>query len=74
LTNSPNYSQINADFGTSTDIIGVILFLFGLIIESVSDMQKFSFNMRREDKFEIIQSGLWKYSRHPNYFGEITLW
>lgn len=54
--------------------IGLAIFIIGLIIETVSDSQKFQFKKKQENKKRWMQSGLWKYSRHPNYFGEILVW
>ncbi|XP_071784583.1 uncharacterized protein [Asterias amurensis] len=56
------------------EIIGTVLFVFGLIIEAVSDQQKFNFRNNKENKGKFCNAGLWQWSRHPNYFGEITLW
>ena len=53
-------------------LIGSLLFLIGLIIESLADFQKFIFKNEHPNTF--ITSGIWKYSRHPNYFGEIIIW
>jgi steroid 5-alpha reductase family enzyme len=55
-------------------VVGLLLWLIGLIIEAVADMQKFQFMQNTKNKDKWIQSGLWKYSRHPNYFGEILVW
>lgn len=55
-------------------IIGLSIFLIGFIIESFSDAQKFSYRSKKENKGHWIDTGLWKYSRHPNYFGEILVW
>ncbi|GAB1483112.1 DUF1295 domain-containing protein [Treponema sp.] len=55
-------------------IIGALLWAIGFIIEIISDAQKFSFKNKKENANKWIQSGLWKYSRHPNFFGEILLW
>lgn len=52
--------------------IGVLIWAIGLTIETTADIQKYRFNQHSHGKF--IQSGLWKYSRHPNYFGEILCW
>ncbi|MFP4656189.1 MAG: DUF1295 domain-containing protein [Candidatus Woesearchaeota archaeon] len=43
-------------------------------IESFSDFQKLTFKKQPKNKGRFIKSGLWKYSRHPNYFGEILCW
>lgn len=53
---------------------GIIVFLTGLLIESIADAQKFSFIKNTNNKKPWIDSGIWRYSRHPNYFGEILVW
>ena len=53
-------------------IFGSTLWLFGFLYEVIADKQKSNFNIKNKGKF--ISSGLWSLSRHPNYFGEITLW
>ena len=53
-------------------IFGSSLWLFGFLYEVIADKQKSNFNINNKGKF--ISSGLWSLSRHPNYFGEITLW
>ena len=53
-------------------ILGSSLWLFGFLYEVIADKQKSNFNIKNKGKF--ISSGLWSLSRHPNYFGEITLW
>lgn len=55
-------------------IIGLIIWVMGIIIEAVADRQLKSFLKKRDSKEEIVSTGLWRYSRHPNYFGEITVW
>jgi steroid 5-alpha reductase family enzyme len=45
----------------------------GLLIETISDLQLRSYN-RDESKCDFQNAGLWKYSRHPNYFGEVMFW
>jgi steroid 5-alpha reductase family enzyme len=53
--------------------LGLSIWFIGLTIETISDLQKYQFNKHnKEDKW--ISTGLWKYSRHPNYFGEILCW
>lgn len=56
------------------DYIGCSLFFCGFLFETIADYQKLRFRSDSENKEKFIKSGLWKYSRHPNYFGEILLW
>lgn len=55
-------------------VAGALISLFGLTIEAVADAQKFRFKQKPANKDRWIAEGLWKYSRHPNYFGEILVW
>ena len=59
---------------SSITIIGIVIFLIGFTIEIIADSQKTKFRAKDENKDKFISSGLWKYSRHPNYLGEIILW
>ena len=54
--------------------IGLVMFIGGFAIEIVADQQKTAFRAIPENRNKFITSGLWSKSRHPNYFGEITLW
>lgn len=54
--------------------VGLAIWACGLTIEATADMQKFNFINNPENKEKWIDTGIWKYSRHPNYFGEIALW
>lgn len=56
------------------NIFGFIIWLFGFSFEVVGDRQLKSFVAKEENKGRIMKDGLWKYTRHPNYFGEATLW
>jgi steroid 5-alpha reductase family enzyme len=53
---------------------GVAVWLIGLVVEAMADYQKFRFKLAADKPQPWIDSGLWRYSRHPNYFGEITVW
>jgi steroid 5-alpha reductase family enzyme len=55
-------------------LVGFMVWLVGFLIESTADYQKFKFNNNIGNKGKWIDKGLWKYSRHPNYFGEILIW
>jgi steroid 5-alpha reductase family enzyme len=54
--------------------IGWGIAIIGLIIETVSDAQKYRFKSRKENRGRFMAEGLWKYSRHPNFFGEMLFW
>jgi len=53
---------------------GVVIFLSGLLIETIADYQKFVFKLNPKNQKSFIQNGLWSYSRHPNYLGEWFVW
>ena len=55
-------------------VIGVLIWMIGFLIEAVADAQKQAFRRDPANAGRFIHSGLWAWSRHPNYFGEITLW
>jgi steroid 5-alpha reductase family enzyme len=55
-------------------LIGFLVWLIGFAIEVIADRQKSAFNARPENNGRFISTGLWSWSRHPNYFGEIVLW
>jgi steroid 5-alpha reductase family enzyme len=57
-----------------TDILGGLLMLTGILLEIFSDMQMHNFRVDPENQGKTINIGLWKYSRHPNYLGEIVFW
>jgi steroid 5-alpha reductase family enzyme len=55
-------------------VLGVALWFFGFCVEIVADRQKSAFRAKPENARSFISTGLWAWSRHPNYFGEIVLW
>jgi steroid 5-alpha reductase family enzyme len=59
---------------TWLDGLGVIVWVVGFLFEVVGDYQLKSFVQSEANRGKIMQQGLWKYTRHPNYFGEVTLW
>ncbi|CAL8575178.1 hypothetical protein XPA_001118 [Xanthoria parietina] len=74
ILNSPNVTKFNQPaFGTGRDIAGVILFAIGFILESVSDIQKYQFRSKPENKGKVCDIGFFTWTRHPNYFGEIII-
>ena len=54
--------------------VGAGIWLVGFLFESIGDAQLRAFIQKPENKGKVITSGLWKYTRHPNYFGESTQW
>ena len=66
-------SSKRSDFGI-IGIIGIILWLTGFVIEIVADEQKRKFKLDPSKQNSFITDGLWGWSQHPNYFGEIVLW
>lgn len=59
---------------TMLSYIGMAVWVSGLLIEGTADTQKYRFSSNPANKNRWIHTGLWRYSRHPNYFGEILVW
>jgi steroid 5-alpha reductase family enzyme len=59
---------------TGLDAVGLAVWGLGFVFEAVGDYQLAQFKKNPANRGRIIQQGLWRYSRHPNYFGEVTLW
>lgn len=74
LVGSSLYFITGAKPITGFMVAGIIVWFAGLIIEAIADFQKYQFIQDKKNKNKWIQSGVWKYSRHPNYFGEILVW
>ena len=55
-------------------VVGTLIWIFGFSIEVVADQQKTNFKDDPDNKDKFISVGLWSWSRHPNYFGEMVLW
>jgi steroid 5-alpha reductase family enzyme len=55
-------------------VIALVIMLSGTIIEAISDAQLWRFRSRPHAKDEVLQEGLWRLARHPNYFGELLYW
>lgn len=68
---------INTNAGSGLgllDIVGLLIWLVGFYFEAVGDAQLARFLKDPANKGKIMQDGLWAYTRHPNYFGEVTQW
>jgi len=59
---------------TAIDFLGIGVWCIGFFFEAVGDYQLRQFKKRPENNGKIITTGLWRYTRHPNYFGEVVLW
>lgn len=56
------------------DIIGTCIWLIGLLFETIGDVQLYNFLHNPTNKGRVMKYGLWRYTRHPNYFGEVCIW
>lgn len=74
------YSVIHANVYGSMEVnvpwllVGIGVWIFGFLFEFISDYQLDAFFRKKQNKDRLMTQGLWKYSRHPNYFGEVVLW
>ena len=59
---------------TPLDMIGVVVWIVGFLFEMLGDLQLMSFKQNPKNKGKLLTKGLWKFTRHPNYFGEAVLW
>jgi len=59
---------------TVLDVLGTMVWITGIVFEAVGDYQLARFKREPANKGQIMRTGLWNYTRHPNYFGEVTLW
>jgi steroid 5-alpha reductase family enzyme len=59
---------------TVTDVAGVIVFCAGFAIEALADGQLRRFRLNPANRGRVLDTGLWRYSRHPNYFGDALAW
>ena len=69
------YPALTTSFPTFNilTIFGIVIVSIAILLETIADEQLRSFSKRKE-KGQIISTGLWKYSRHPNYLGEVSFW
>lgn len=58
----------------AVDIAGAVLVMFGIVWETIGDAQLARFKADAANAGRVMDSGLWRYSRHPNYFGEFCVW
>lgn len=71
----PVYGAIASDAPLNgLDILGAGVIFFGLVWETVADWQLAVFKRNDANRNKVLNKGLWRYSRHPNYFGECMVW
>ncbi len=56
------------------DVAGITLWVLGMTFESVGDWQLAAFKSDPRNRGKVLEHGLWRYTRHPNYFGEFCIW
>ena len=77
LTSIAAWTAITVDGGAESGVltvVGIVVWLSGFAIEVKADQEKSAFRADPSNEGRFISTGLWAWSRHPNYFGEITLW
>lgn len=76
LVSWPLYFSVRdpAGFPTAWDLAGAAVFVAGWLFEAVADHQLARFKRDPANRGRVMDRGLWRYSRHPNYFGEAVLW
>jgi len=68
-----NYNNSNGNLQI-LDYLGIIIWIIGFTFETVCDFQLSNFKRDSKNKGKILHTGLWKYTRHPNYFGDSAVW
>jgi steroid 5-alpha reductase family enzyme len=75
IISAPLYAAFQGPAGLNAlDLAGIGLVAFGLLFESVADRQLARFKADPANAGKVMDVGLWRYTRHPNYFGECCLW
>jgi steroid 5-alpha reductase family enzyme len=77
LTCLPAQLGVLASGGAGIGVLGwagFALWLTGMVFETVGDMQLTAFRANRANKGKVLDTGLWRYTRHPNYFGDACVW
>ena len=68
------YASLSTYSYSYLDLIGSFVILVGIYFELIADLQMKAFVKIRKSRSDVIDIGMWKYSRHPNYLGEILIW
>lgn len=56
------------------DYVGIVLWVIGFFFEAVGDWQLMQFKKNPDNKGKVLDTGVWRYTRHPNYFGDAMMW
>ena len=56
------------------DYLAVVVWLIGFLFESIGDYQLSKFKSNPDNKGKVLDTGLWRFTRHPNYFGDAAVW
>ena len=62
------------DYLNLFDYLAILFWVIGFIVESAGDYRLSKFKMNPNNKGKVLNTGLWKYTRHPNYFGDTIVW
>ncbi|MCK9684659.1 DUF1295 domain-containing protein [Scleromatobacter humisilvae] len=75
IVSAPTLAALAGDraFGT-LDVAGIVVALVGFLFEAIGDAQMAAFRREPSHKGQVMDRGLWRYTRHPNYFGEACFW
>lgn len=65
--------SVEANIGI-IELIATAIWIIGFVFEAVADLQLYRFKSNPENSGKVLDTGLWAYSRHPNYFGEFLIW
>ena len=65
--------SVNTEIGY-LELAGAVIWIIGFFFEATADQQLYRFKSNPHNKGKVLDTGLWAYSRHPNYFGEFLIW
>lgn len=66
--------ETNSNTLNLLDYLGILIFIIGLAFEAGGDFQLAQFKKDPNNKGQVLNTGFWKYTRHPNYFGDSAVW
>jgi steroid 5-alpha reductase family enzyme len=75
IISAPLFAALTSDYPINTLVIlATLLWTAGFLIETIADSQLYRFKASEVNSGKVLNTGLWRYSRHPNYFGEFLIW